>query len=918
MNRITRGWQIFLLASLTILLGINTEGYAQAQLDAMLDDVNYRDIGPTRQGGRYVDYAVPKQDHTIIYAATGSGGLWKSVDNGFTWNPIFDHESVISIGDVAVAPTNPDIVWVGTGEANNSRSTYYGDGVYKSTDAGKTWTNMGLPESHHIGRILVHPENPDIVWVAALGHLYSENPERGVYKSTDGGESWNKVLDVVVAGKNIGAVDIAINPDNPDILLAATYDKVRRPWTFNEGGPGSGIYKSTDGGENWRKLSKGLPGGMLGRIGIDFAPSNPNIIYANIENVNVKGMSYDERHQALLEGRPVEGDNIGDQVYRSDDMGESWYLTHDPEENVGGGPAYYYQQMGVDPQDPDHVYVLGIRMWETTDGGKTWDRPFFFGGDNHAIWIDPDNPKHMILGYDHGMGITYDGGDNWYHPDEKPLAQFYAIGFDMDYPYNVYGGTQDNGSLMGPNTKRSGNPIHLEDWKRVGGGDGMYQEVDPSNSRYLYNESQFGPLVRRDLKTGETSSIAYRNIDRNTRWNWMSPILISPHNSDVIYHGGNVLVRSNYRGETWEVVSPDLSNADSAKIVGTGNIQYATITTIDESPLSEGELWAGTDDGNVQLSRDGGDNWTKLNDIIPGNPEYWVSRVIASQHHEGTAYVTYTGLRRDDFRPFVYKTTDWGESWTAITNGLPDNEAVNVIREDHTNPNLLFVGTDMHVYASLDGGNSWNRMKGDMPTQPVHDLKIHPRENDLIVGTHGRGMFITDISWLQEMSHDMMNSDFHLFPIEPTYRWVDNGDNAGSFINFNGEPASEDVVINYYLREEQNDPVTIGVYKAGRLIYEFEGKGEAGLNTVEWEQEFWERERTEEEKEQMRERAERLREFGWSDEQVQQYLSPSNLNYVTGNVDTGIFTITVTSNGQSASKTADIREDHWYDDWNRY
>lgn len=913
MGTFKKAGQLVCVALIVAMTGTTETAIAQSQVESVLEGINYREIGPTRDGGRYVDYAVVEQDPTIIYAATGSGGLWKSVDNGFTWVPIFDYERVVSIGDVAVAPSDPDIVWVGTGEANNSRSTYYGDGVYKSTDAGQSWTNMGLPESHHIGRVVIHPDNPDIVYVAALGHLYSENEERGVYKTTDGGETWTKSLDVVDHGKHIGAVDLIMHPEDSDILFAATYDKVRRPWTFNQGGPGSGIWKSTDGGANWREVTEGLPGGMLGRIGVVFAPSNPNVMYANVENVNIKGMSEEERYQHLLNGTPPGESDIGDQVYRSDDMGETWYLTHDEEENVGGGPAYYYQQLAVNPQDEDHVYVLGVRMWATDDGGKTWYRPFPFGGDNHAIWIDPENPKHIILGYDHGMGITYDAGENWYHPDEKPLAQFYAIGFDFDYPYNVYGGTQDNGSVKGPNTKRSGNPVRMEDWKRVGGGDGMYQEVDPSNSRYLYNESQFGPLVRLDMETGERSSIAYRNIDRTMRWNWMSPILISPHDSDVIYHGGNKLVKSTYRGENWEVVSPDLSNADSAKIVGTGNIQYATITTIDESPLNEGELWAGTDDGNVQVTRDGGENWTKLNDNITGNPGYWVSRVIASQHIPGTAYVTYTGLRRDDFRPFVYRTTDWGESWEDISANLPD-ESVNVIREDPRNSRLLYVGTDMHVYISIDGGESWNRMKGDMPTQPVHDLKIHPRENDLIVGTHGRGFFITDVSYLQEMSDDLLESDFHLFEVEPIYRWVDRGENHSSFINFDGESASTDVVINYYLREEADEPVTVGIYRADRLIYEFEADGNAGLNRVEWNQEYWVRERTEEEKEQVQRQIERMESFGLSEEQMREYRRGISMDYITDTVSTGRYTVKVTSGSQSASQETEIRRDHWYND----
>lgn len=903
----------YFVITLSVFLILVVDMQAQQSMENMLNDINYREIGPTRDGGRYVDLAVVKQDPTIIYAATGSGGLWKSYDNALTWKPIFDHESVISIGDVTVAPSDSNIVWVGTGEANNSRSTYWGDGVYKSTDAGTTWTNMGLPESQHIGRIIPHPTNTDIVYVAALGHLYSENPERGLYRTTDGGESWEKVLDITVRGKNIGAVDVVMHPENPDILLAATYDKVRRAWTFNPGGPGSGIYKSTDGGDNWEKLEDGLPGGMLGRIGLAFAPSNPDVLYANIENVNIPDMSDEDRYADLKAGRPSEGDVIGDQIYRSDDLGESWYLTHPEDVNVGGGPAYYYQQVRVDPTDEDHVYVLGVRMWETKDGGKTWDRPFSFGGDNHAMWIDPENPRHLILGYDHGMGYTYDAGKNWYHPDDIPLAQFYAVDYDMSYPYNVYGGLQDNGSAKGPNTKRDGSPIRMEDWKRVGGGDGMYNIVDKSNNRYLYNESQFGPLVRLDQVTGERSSIAYRNIDQTMRWNWNSPILISPHNSDVIYHGGNKVVKSTYRGENWEVISPDLSNQDSSKIVGTGNIQYATITTLDESPITPDELWAGTDDGNVWMSQDGGENWTKLNDRIEGNPEYWVSRVVASPNTPGTAYVTYTGYRRDDFRPFIYKTTDYGETWESIASNLPD-ESINVVREDPDNPNVLYLGTDMHVYVSMDGGQQWHRMKGDMPTNPVHDLKVHPREHELIVATHGRGIFITDISPLKEMSAELMDEDLHLFNTKSVVRWIDNGNNQSSFNNFSGESRPAGIAINYYLKNKSDDGVKIQVMKSGRVIYELEGAGEAGLNKAVWNEEKRLRERTEKEIEQVKERMERYREYGASEEQIKQTFG--DIKYVTGEAPLGTYIIKVISGQTTKTGTVEIKRDHWYRSYN--
>jgi len=521
--------RVFLMTLICGIAGIATNAAGQALSEDLLKNFTYRGIGPTRQSGRFVDFAVVEKTPHIFYAATGSGGLWKTVNNGQSFTPVFDNENVISIGDVAVCKSNPDIVWVGTGEANNSRSTYWGDGVYKSTDAGMTWTNMGLPESHHIGRIVINPKNPDIVYVAALGHLYSENPERGLYKTANGGKSWTKCLEVIDHGKYIGVVDVVINPKNPDILYAAAYDKVRRAWTFNAGGPGSGIYKSTNAGKSWKKLSGGLPGGMLGRIGLDIFPKNPDILYANIENNNIPGVSDEERYRELLEGRPhpqKEGEprvrEVGDQMYRTDNGGKTWRLAGD---NVGGGPAYYYQQVRIDPTDENHVYVLGMRVYETTDGGETWIRPSLSGGDNHAMWIDPENPDHMLLGYDHGMKITYDAGKTSYHPDELPLAQFYSIGVDMEFPYNVYGGLQDNGSKKGPSTKRSGRPIRFEDWKGVGGGDGMPNQVDPTDSRWLYNESQNGSISRTDQKTGERASIRARG---QYRFAWNAPIHISP------------------------------------------------------------------------------------------------------------------------------------------------------------------------------------------------------------------------------------------------------------------------------------------------------------------------------------------------------------------------------------------------------
>jgi photosystem II stability/assembly factor-like uncharacterized protein len=885
--------------------------------------LSYRSIGPTRQSGRFVDFAVPLQQPGTFYAAAASGGLWKTVNNGQTFEPVFDNEKVISIGDVAVAPADPNIVWVGTGEANNSRSTYWGDGVYKSTDAGKTWTNMGLKESQHIGRIVVHPANPDIVYVAALGHLYTENPERGVFKTTDGGKTWIKSLDIVVEGRNIGCVDLVMDPDHPDVLYAAAYDRLRKPWAYEIGGPGSGIYKTTDGGKTWTKLSGGLPGGILGRIGLAVYPKNPNILYATIENANKPGMSEADRWQEILEGKSSEG-MIGGEIYRSDDAGETWRKASPDKRSIGGDPGYYYGQIIVDPANDKAVYVLSVAVLGSRDGGRTWTVPFRFGGDNHALWIDPKDSDHMLLGFDHGMGLTWDGGKNWYHPDFLPLAQFYAIDYDMSFPYRVAGGLQDNGSLMGPSTKRGeaggrmfdfeglggagAPPIRLEDWFTVGGGDGQYNVFDKNTNRYLYNEYQFGPLMRTDLVTGETKNIAYQNQRPETRWNWCAPALVSAHNSDTIYHCGNIVVMSTNRGDSWTEISPDLTTNDKTKMPvngkgGDGNIQYCTISSFDESPLVPGLLWVGTDDGNVWVTRDDGGNWKPLNEKITGNPGYWVSRVAASAINPGTAYVAYTGFRNDDFRPFIYKTTDYGQTWTSVAGDLSEGP-VNVIREDVKNPDLLFAGTDLGVSVSINGGKHWIKMKNNMPTQPVHDLKIQPRENELIVATHGRGVFIVDISPLQELSPAVLAEDVHLFPIKSKIRWkgLDNRNSSSS--NFNGQSEATGIIVDYFLKSAPKGDVKIQVFKGNMLIDEVRGPANPGLNSAVWNM-TGRRERTPEEKKTIQERMSRAREMGYM-------RMGMDINYAHFPAQEGEYRFVLVVDGKSCAGQASILKDYWY------
>jgi photosystem II stability/assembly factor-like uncharacterized protein len=774
--------------------------------------------------------------------ASASGGLWKTVNNGTTFEPVFDNQTVISIGDVAVAPSNPNILWVGTGEANNSRSCYWGDGVYKSFDGGKSWSNMGLKESHHIGRILIHPEDPDIVYVAALGHLYSFNEERGLFKTTDGGKTWKNVLYI---NQKVGVVDVAIEPSNPNVLYAASYDKERLPWHFEEAGSGSAIYKSVDAGESWEKLGGGLPEGKIGRIGIDIYRKDPNIVYATVENANMRTPTEEEVKRAKEQNRESRENPLGGEVYRSEDAGQTWTKMNAAKDNIGGMPGYYYGQIRIDPNDDQTVYVLSIQVFRSTDGGRTWgkEQPENAGAgthsDHHALWIDPQNSNHMILGNDGGLSITYDKGKSWDFYDNLPLAQYYAIGVDMDTPYNVYGGLQDNGSWRGPSNSLYGR-ISRDEWLSVGGGDGFYNQVDPNDNRWLYNESQFGNIQRVDQKTGIRQSIRPQRQkgDPEFRFNWSSPIHISPHNSKIIYFGGNVLFRSMDKGDNWQIISPDLTTNDAKKIAGRGNIQYCTITTISESPVLPGLLWVGTDDGKTWISRDGGANWTDLSDHLKpvGAPEdYWVSRVFASNFREDTAYVSKTGYRRDDFRPFLYKVIEFGKTWTSISGNLP-NEPINVIVEDYKNPDLLFVGTEMAVYVSTDGGKRWICMKGNMPTNGVHDLLIHPREHDLVVGTHGRGIFITNIAPLQELNAKILANNIYLFDIKSTIQWIlRRGSSFQGHRHFTANNEIAGIAINYYLKENVSGDIRITITDAyGEKICDLDGKKKAGINCVTW------------------------------------------------------------------------------------
>ncbi|MBM3284584.1 MAG: hypothetical protein FJY81_01790 [Candidatus Aminicenantes bacterium] len=836
---------IFFIVSIDLVRGED-----RPTLDAsLLKNFSFRNLGPFRCGSWVTGFAVPdtppKAHLYTFYVATRNGGVWKTTTNGTTFEPVFDDQQYLSIGAIAVAPSNPDIVWVGTGEAYNARSSHCGDGVYKSTDAGKTWKNMGLRDSHHVARIVIHPGNPDVVYVAAMGHLFSFNEERGVFKTTDGGATWEKVLYI---NEKVGVIDLAMNLKNPDILYAATYEKYRYPWHFEESGPESGIYKTLDGGKTWERLSGGLPPGKIGRIGLDLYRKNPDIIYAVVENANLRPPTEEEAKEDRRRGLEPQPRAIAGEVYRSEDGGETWKKMNSDRDDVSGKAAYSFNQICVDPNDDQKVYIIGIALAYSYDGGKTWKNlgwpPTLFAsafGDVRTFWIDPENSDRMLFGSDGGVYISYDGGKTCDHLYNIPLGEFYAIGVDMEEPYNIYGGLQDHDSWKGPSNAWSGE-VTLEDWVTVGIQDGMYNVADPEDSRWVYNTFQFGGHGRVDQKLGTRTNIQpVREKEKPPyRFNWTPPIHISPHNSRIIYTGAQVLLRSLNRGDTWQEISLDLTLNDPEKIAGRGHITFCTITTIAESPLQPGLIWVGTDDGKVWLTRDGGANWSDVTASLSrtGAPaDRWVSRVFASHHSPATAYVTKTGFRNDDFRPFVYKTEDYGTTWKDISSGLPEFP-VNVIFEDRKNPGLLFVGSDGGVFVSIDGGAKWVRLKNNLPSAPVKDLLVHPRENDLVVGTYGRGIFVTDISPLQEFNAKVLAEDVYLFEVEPRIQWVTRawgnyrlmGDRHLATPN---EPNA--VAINYYLREKSRDKIKIIVSDPyGKVLRELEGKNEPGLNTVLW------------------------------------------------------------------------------------
>jgi len=818
--------------ALSFLLVLSLGSVASAQdtstLELVLSQLEWRNIGPAIMGGRIDDFAVVESNPHIAFVATASAGIWKTSNNGVTWKPLFDDQPVSSIGNIAVAASDPSILWAGTGEPANRQSSSWGDGVYKSTDGGESWTHMGLENTHHIGGVHIHPRNPDIVYVAAIGHLWGPNEERGVYKTTDGGKTWTntKFID-----ENTGFIDLAMDPESPDTLYAAAYQRRRRAYGFNGGGPSGGLYKTTDGGASWKKLTEGLPSGDMGRIGIDIYRKDPRIVYAIIQN--------------------EEGG-----IFRSEDKGASWTRMSDTNPR-----PMYYSTIRIDPQNDQRIWVMGSRMFYSEDGGKTFvdDRVTMIHGDFHAMWINPENSNHMLLGSDGGIHYSYDRGLTWDFVNTLALGQFYEVGYDMDTPYNIYGGLQDNGSWGGPVRTRYQQGITNEDWFRVGGGDGFYTQIDPNDPTTVYVESQNGNLRRLDLESLETKSIRPEPEDGEDRYrfDWNSPVLLSPHDSTTIYYGGNRLFTSKNRGDVW-TRSVDLTknmDRDEMPIMGVmpsdetlsrndGISSYGQIITISESPLQVGLLYVGTDDGNLQVSRDGGESWTNVFDGLTGVPDpTYVSRVVASRYAEGRVYTTLDGHRNDDFGTYVFMSDDHGDSWRRITSGIPEGHTMNVIREHPRSENLLFAGGELGAYVSFDRGAMWHELTGPLPRVPVDDITIHPRENDLILATHGRSIWVLDdMTPLEKMSESVMSADLHLFEIRDaiSYRSFRHKGNTGHKMFIAPNPP-EGALVSYYLKDEPakeedgESEVHITVTDAsGHVVRELEGSGQRGLNRANW------------------------------------------------------------------------------------
>jgi photosystem II stability/assembly factor-like uncharacterized protein len=794
----------------------------------------WRSIGPANMGGRVSDIAGDPADPSTVYVALGTGGLLKTINSGTTWHAVFADQPVASVGAVAVAPSNPKIVWVGTGEGNSRNSSSWGDGVFRSTDAGKTWTHLGLADTHDIPRIVVHPSDPDTAYVCALGHLWGSNAERGVFKTRDGGKTWQHVLKL---DDHTGCVDLVLDPANPDTLFAAAYARRRTAWSYEWGSPLSGIYRTTDGGTRWTKLTNGLPD-KTGRIGLDLALSKPGEVYAVIESKEGGSSALDD-----LASR-------AGGVFRSVNNGDAWTRV-----SRLAPRGFYFSEIRVDPKDDQHLFVLGFDLHVSKDGGATWSRQ---GAkdvhvDHHALWIDPTNPKHLWLGNDGGIYTSWDGAETWDFRANAAIGEFYDVAADMSTPYHVCGGLQDNGTWCGPSATMTQTDVEEEegahafgitnqDWRFLTDGDGFHVAIDPTNPNTVYSESQQGFLFRTDLATGRRKLLKPTATEGAPayRFNWNAPFVISHRDPSVLYLGGNVLFRLSTRGDHWQAISPDLTTHDPAKMVtsGSGAENYCTIVSISESPKDASVIWVGTDDGNLQLTRDGGAHWTNVADHLPSEARgLYVSGIEASHFDPARVYVAVDGHRSDRFEPFLFVSDDFGASFRALVTGLPAGGPVQVVREDLTNPDLLFCGTEFGAFASFDRGAHWIPLRHGMDTVAVDDLLIHPRDRDLIAATHGRSiMILDDIGALEQTTKETFAEPFHLFEPRPAREFFElpyGGIWGDGFFTAKNPPFG--AVIHYWVKAYAPEEVSFEISDAeGRTVRKLKGPAAPGFNQVVW------------------------------------------------------------------------------------
>lgn len=794
-----------------------------------LKNIKWRSIGPANMGGRVTDIVGIPGDPYTFYVAAADGGIFKTTNGGTTFKALFQDQTVLSIGAMAIAPSDTNVIWVGTGEGDPRNSASFGNGVYRSTDAGETWTHLGLSDTERIKRIRVHPTDPDVAYVAALGHAWGANEERGVFKTSDGGKTWVKALYI---DKDTGCSDLDLDPQNPRVAYAGMYTFRRRPWRFDSGGGATALYRSNDAGATWKKLANGLPKGPLDRIGIAIAQSEPLTVYL-VTETKTEGV-----------------------LFRSDDRGESWRMVHnDP--NINFRP-FYYSDIRVDPNDPERVYSLSGGLFLSRDGGRTFNRiANGIHGDHQALWIDPKNSNRVLSGSDGGYQVSYDGGRTFEIINNVVISQFYHVAYDMRQPYYVYGGLQDNGNWVGPSATLFREGIRKDDWFTVSGGDGFYVVPDPTSPNIVYSDSQGGTISVTDTNSGNTRSIhpypkevgssGNAVADYKYRFNWNPPIALSPHDPKTVYYGGNVVFKTTNRGHSWEVMSPDLTTNDKNKQQSSGGPVvtdntaaefHCTILTIAESPVKAGVIWVGTDDGNIQVTRDGGKTWANVVGNIKGLPaNSWVAMIDASHFDAGAAYVAVDRHRDDDFGPHAFKTTDFGQTWISIKGNLPSKGYVHVVRQDPRNRDLLYAGTELGIFASWDGGRRWVSIRNNLPPAAVNDLAIHPRDNDLIVGTHGRGIWILDsISPLQQLG-TAMAADAHVFDVRPATRYQVWGKDANlGQKTFTAPNPPYGAMIDYYLKSDAREPITITIAdKAGKVIRTLRSnENKAGLNRAVW------------------------------------------------------------------------------------